>query len=226
MTLLAPTDLDRPLSAAMREGSQAEHRDAEGSAFMTELLAGRIGPAGYAAYLLRLRQVYDTMETTARQLQHHPAVAAVLDPALERVPAIDADLDHWVGLDPTLDLDAVRAVGSPAAARYAARIAATTSDPVLLVAHHYTRYLGDLSGGQAIGRILDREHELGGRGIAFYDFSAIGKPKPYKDAYRSRLDALGLDGAETSRVVDEVRAAFALNQALFAELDPRGTVEA
>jgi heme oxygenase len=89
------------------------------------------------------------------------------------------------------------------------------------VAHHYTRYLGDLSGGQAIGRILDREFELDGAGIAFYAFEAIPKPKPYKDAYRARLDALGLGPAEVRRVVDEVRVAFTLNQALFTELGER-----
>lgn len=63
----------------MREGSQAEHTEAEASSFMAELLAGRVNKRGYAA---------------------------------------------------------------------------------LYIAHHYTRYLGDLSGGQAIGRM------------------------PYKDAYR------------------------------------------
>ena len=76
----------------------------------------------------------------------------------------------------------------------------------------------DLSGGQAIGRCLDRAFELDGRGIAFYDFAAIGKPKPYKDAYRARLDALGTSPEETERVVAEVKVAFGLNQALFEEL--------
>ena len=88
----------------------------------------------------------------------------------------------------------------------------------LLIAHHYTRYLGDLSGGQAIGRILDRTFELDGKGIAFYDFPEIEKPKIYKDGYRARLDALGMSAEEQDRVVDEVKVAFRLNQALFVEL--------
>ena len=49
MTVLTH-DLDAPLSTVMREGSQAEHTAAEGSSFMTELLAGRISEAGYAVY--------------------------------------------------------------------------------------------------------------------------------------------------------------------------------
>ena len=82
------------LSAAMREGSRTEHEAAEGSLFMSELLDGRISPAGYTAYLLRLRTVYAAMETVGRQHLDDPLVAAVHDVDLERLAAIDADLDH------------------------------------------------------------------------------------------------------------------------------------
>lgn len=204
------------LSTAMREGSRAEHEDAEGSTFMSELLEGRISEQGYAAYLRRLRCVYAAMETALRARTDDPLVAAVHDPALERLAAIDADLDHWAPGAPH-DLAADE---SPAAAAYVSRLqgAEWGGD---LVAHHYTRYLGDLSGGQAIGRVLDRAFDLDGAGTAFYAFPEIPKPKPYKDAYRARLDGLGLDAAGVARVVDEVKVAFRLNQALFTELGER-----
>lgn len=90
------------------------------------------------------------------------------------------------------------------------------------MAHHYTRYLGDLSGGQAIGRILARTYELEGLdGIGFYDFPEIAKPKVYKDGYRARLDALPLDEAEHQFVLAEVQRVFGFNGALFAELGER-----
>jgi heme oxygenase len=208
------TVLDPPistLSAAMREGSQLEHQDAEDSLFMSELLAGRVNETGYADYLLRLRGIYEAMEETVRRHAGDPVVAAVHDQALERLGAIDADLAHWAPGRGT-------GVDSPATAAYRDRLHAAGEWGGLLVAHHYTRYLGDLSGGQAIGRILDRTFELDSAGIAFYDFPAIPKPKPYKDAYRARLDGLGLSTGEVQRVVDEVKVAFRLNQALFTEL--------
>lgn len=214
MTVLDETadhTAELPLSAAMRVGSQAEHQDAEDSAFMSELLAGRVDEQGYADYLLRLREVYAALEAAVRTHHDDPAVAAVHDPALERLAAIEADLGHWrpAGTGP---------LDSPATAAYVARLGKAGARGGLLVAHHYTRYLGDLSGGQAIGRILDRTFGLEGRGLAFYDFPEIPKPKPYKDAYRARLDALGLSAGERAEVVAEVRTAFRLNQALFAEL--------
>ena len=146
------------LSAAMREGSRAEHEAAEGSSFMSELLDGGIAPEGYTAYLLRLRTVYAAMESVGRQHLDDPFVAAVHDVDLERLAAIDADLDHWAP-------DGPREVDSPAADAYAARLRASSAWGGLFAAHHYTRYLGDLSGGQAIGRCLDRAFELDGRGI-------------------------------------------------------------
>lgn len=196
------------LSTLLRTGSQAEHAAAESSSFMSELLAGRVDGAGYAHYLGLLRRVYEALEDTAGELAGDPIASAVIDPSIERLAAIDADLDHWGRVE----------VESPATDAYVARIRASTQWGGLFVAHHYTRYLGDLSGGQAIGRIMAREFGLEGVGTAFYAFPEVPKPKLYKDAYRSRLDALGLDAAERERVLDEVKAVFALNGGLFAEL--------
>ncbi|MEB4209850.1 biliverdin-producing heme oxygenase [Mycobacterium sp. 94-17] len=199
----------RRLSVAMKEGSASEHDAAEQSPFMSELLAGRIGAAGYSEYLLRLRVVYAALEDAVRARRDDSMVAAVYDPALERLAAIDADLEHW------LPQAAERRVDSPAAAAYAERLGSLTWGGGL-VAHHYTRYLGDLSGGRGIGKILGRAFELRGAGLAFYEFPV--RPKPYKDAYRARLDALPADADEIDRIVGEVKFAFGLNQALFDEL--------
>jgi heme oxygenase len=47
------------------------------------------------------------------------------------------------------------------------------------------------------------------------------RPKPYKDSYRARLDALRADSHDIDRIVDDVKFAFGLNHALLDELaDP------
>lgn len=196
------------LSALLRTGSQSEHTAAEGSSFMSELMAGRINEAGYAHFLGLLRRVYEALESTAVELAADPLASQVIDPAIERLAAIDADLDHWGRTE----------FDSPATDAYVARIRESASWGGLFVAHHYTRYMGDLSGGQAIGRIISREFGLDGAGVAFYEFSEIPKPKLYKDDYRARLDALPLDEAESARVLEEVKAVFALNGGIFSEM--------
>lgn len=196
------------LSIAMKQGSAAEHVAAEQSAFVSELLAGRVTARGYSEYLLRLRVVYAALEDAMRARRNDPMVAAVYDRALERLPAIDADLRHW-------RTDGTRDVESPAATAYGERIATLTWGGSL-VAHHYTRYLGDLSGGRLIRNALDRTFDLRGAGLAFYQFPV--RPKPYKDSYRARLDALRPSAGDIDRVVDEVKLAFGLNHALLDEL--------
>lgn len=198
----------RSLSVAMKKGSTAEHEAAENSPFVSELLSGRVSGQGYADYLLRLRVIYEALEAAVRARRDDPLVAAVYDPSLERLSAIDADLEFWAP-------GTAREIDSPAAARYRDRLTGAAWGGALL-AHHYTRYLGDLSGGQAMGKILDRTFNLDGAGLAFYAFPM--RPKPYKDAYRAKLDNLDLDNEDIDRAVDEVRVAFTLNQALFGEL--------
>lgn len=192
----------------MKEGSAAEHQAAEQSQFVAELLDGRVTAGGYADYLLRLRVVYAALEEAVRTRRHDPMVAAVYDPGLERLTAIDADLEHW-------QPGATREVNSPAATAYGERLGALDWGGSL-VAHHYTRYLGDLSGGRILRNALDRTFELGGAGLAFYKFPM--RAKPFKDSYRARLDALRPDADDIDRIVGEVKIAFGLNRALLDEL--------
>jgi len=78
-----------------------------------------------------------------------------------------------------------------------------------LVAHHYTRYLGDLSGGQVLGRIVQRVYELpDGKGASAYRFDAIDSPKRFKDDYRD----------ERRRIADEANVAFECSRAVFDDL--------
>lgn len=202
-----------PLSVAMRDGSRAQHEAAESSVFIEELMGGRVSAAGYVAYLRSLREVYLALEETGRALAGHPIAGQVVDPALDRVAAIDADIATWSTGDAAEDLTA-----SQAATAYAEMIRATVDQPEAYVAHHYTRYLGDLSGGQAIGRVLDREFALEGRGTDFYRFESIPKVKLYKDDYRARVDGLPVGQAQASDIVRAVQQSFSCNQAIFAEL--------
>ncbi|MCW2748871.1 MAG: biliverdin-producing heme oxygenase [Nocardioidaceae bacterium] len=212
MTVLAANP--QTLSALLRTGSQAEHTAAENAGFMSELVKGEINANGYGQYLLRYRAVYAALEGAARRLEADPIAAAVIDPSLERLAAIEADLTFWLGADWQ-----GAAWNSPATDAYVARIEQAAEWGGTFLAHHYTRYMGDLSGGQAIGRILARAYDLeGGIGVAFYAFPEIPKPKPFKDGYRERLDALVLSDQERQRILAEVKTVFALNSDIFAEL--------
>jgi heme oxygenase len=110
---------------------------------------------------------------------------------------------------------------SPAGEAYVQRIReVSNNEPELLIAHLYTRYLGDLSGGQILKGIAQRAMNLSdGEGTAFYEFEEIPDEKQFKATYRQALDELPIDEATATRIVDEANAAFGMNMKLFQELE-------
>ena len=197
---------------ALREATRPGHAGAEQSPFMTALLLGSLPLAACADLLAQLLPVYAALEAAGTRFAGDPVAGGFVDPALHRVGAIERDLAHLAGPG-----WAARFVVSDAAAAYAARVGAC-ADATAFVAHHYTRYLGDLSGGQVVGRVVRRAYGLDGGGASFYEFEGIADRKAYKAAYRARLDAAGLDGAALAA---EVAVAYALNGAVLAALAER-----
>jgi heme oxygenase (biliverdin-producing, ferredoxin) len=204
-----------PLSTLLREGTRAEHEAAEGSRFVEELLGGHLTVQAYAELARQLHAVYAALEEVGDAVAATPEGAGVVFDELRRVPALEADLAHLLG--PTWRDGEVL----PATAAYVACVREIGAAAGPYVAHSYTRYLGDLSGGQVIGRMVQRHYGVADAGVGFYAFPAVPKPKPFKDLYRSRVDALALTEAEREAVVAEARRAFRHNRALFAALGER-----
>ena len=206
-----------PFSTALRERSRSAHSGSEHAGFMADLMQGRGTRDDYVALVAQHWFIYEALEVAAERMKDDPIAALFISEKLTRLPALEADLAFLIGDDWRERIEPL-----PTTERYVARIDEVAAQGWAggFVAHHYTRYLGDLSGGQAVGRILDRAFDLDGQGLSFYDFAEIGKNKPYKDTYRAQLDAIGagLTDDERLRVVDEVCKAFRLNQALFAEI--------
>jgi heme oxygenase len=196
------------IALQMREASASDHRAAESMHFIKHLMEGQLSKADYVAYLNQLAYVYQALE---RKLP----VAAPLpySPALCRFDSILEDLERLEVEDFT------QTAMLPATAAYVDRLSELGGvEDVRLVAHHYTRYLGDLSGGQAIGALVQRHYGLSPAQTTFYKFPEIENIVRFKEQYRESLDALAINDLELQLLLDEVKIAFKLNQALFADL--------
>ncbi|MFF7968060.1 heme oxygenase (biliverdin-producing) [Streptomyces sp. NPDC007903] len=203
-------------SSVIRTASQDRHSEAEQAPFTKDLLGGRFGVDAFTRYTEQLLFVYRALEDSATLLEGDPVAGPFLRPELRRVAELERDLRHLLGED-WRD----RVAPLPATERYAARITEVAASwPAGYVAHHYTRYLGDLSGGQVIRRIAERTWglESKGDGVRFYVFAGIDNPAAFKREYRALLDALPVKELEKRRVVEECRSAFALNNAVFTDL--------
>ncbi|GAA2011617.1 biliverdin-producing heme oxygenase [Catenulispora yoronensis] len=206
-------------AALLRSASADEHERAESSPFVGDLLGGRLGVEAYSGLAGQLWFVYRELERVAQELDGHPVVGAFVDPALFRTAALERDLRHLHG-------DAWRESLVPLAAtdEYVARLRDVARDwPTGYVAHHYTRYLGDLSGGQVIRDAAEKSwgFQRKGDGVRFYVFDEIGNVAAYKRSYRAKLDAIGVDEVEQRRIAQECKRAFRLNSALFQDLGRR-----
>ncbi len=108
---------------------------------------------------------------------------------------------------------------TPGAKAYADELAAIgPGSATYLMAHHYVRYLGDLSGGQIISALVQRHYDLGPEGLNFYAFEGIGKIKPYKDSYRSHLDEADFSDVEKQEILHHAEVAFETNRQVFVDL--------
>ncbi len=205
------------LSAALRRETKAVHDSAEGTPYIQQLLAGALPLAAYTALVAQNYAIYQALEAAAERWRDDPVAGPFVLDELTRVPHLQADLhqllgDQWAATAANLKL--------PATNRYASRIRETATDrPDAFIAHHYVRYLGDLSGGQIIKAAVTRIYgENGHRSTGFYTFDRIQQIKPFRDAYRELLDQAPLTLYQQRQVVAEAVSAFELNRAVFAEL--------
>lgn len=201
-----------PFSQALREAAQRAHTEAESASFISRLMAGELDVHAFARLQAQLYVVYEALECSSAT---DPVRERFADPRLRRLPALERDLAHLIGPDwrssePIL----------PAARAYAEHVASVSHSTPAFVGHHYTRYLGDLSGGQAIARRVAQHYGLteGQPGLLFYRFDGIERPKPFKDDYRHALDTAPWNEQERAVVIAEAERAFAMNAAIFAAL--------
>ncbi|MBA4285337.1 MAG: biliverdin-producing heme oxygenase [Xanthomonadaceae bacterium] len=194
------------LAARLRAATAERHREVEHSDAIARLLRGTLDRHDYCRLLRNLHPIYAALES---RLQAAPGLPEGLrDARLARLAALEADLEtlhgpDWQALPVT---DAARA--------YQAHLQAL--DAPLLGAHAYVRYLGDLAGGQRLGRIVEQAY---GAGVAFHRFPAPGAAV-LASRFRAALDALGEQESTSCAVIDEACAGFARHAALFAALQP------
>jgi len=231
-------DFSLPLATLLRESTRKSHESVENSPGAVFLLSGRLERDEYVRYLMMLWYIYDTFERALNRHATHPTLEPTYNPTLlARAPALAADISYllqvpessWKSHPTHRELRG--SMPSPLSA-YISRIdeLSDAADPSPLLAHSYVRYLGDLSGGQTIRRIIGKAYNLDedvGLGLSFYAFKELRSAKPasqgemkrIKDWFRAGMNTAGEQGVEVkASVVAEANTAFDLNAALFSTI--------
>jgi len=200
--------LNPPLSFQLREGTQDSHRTAESTPFIRTFFSGKLSISQYRNFLLQLFYVYSALEENSELLYNDPEFQKIYFPELLRSLRLSRDLNIFFGKEDWKLIPVLQSTQE-----YVDRIRFLKDQrDYALVAHHYTRYLGDLSGGQAMKKIvLKMFPEDFHSGISFYEFPEISNFDDFKNEYRSRLDSLSIDAVVGQTIIQEARLAFQYN---------------
>lgn len=204
------------LAEALRHGTRALHTEVERSEFMRVLLRGQMERTAYVLLLRSLHALYDSLEAALVSCRSHALLAPLHEPRLFRTSALARDLDalHGPGWSGALGIQ-------PACQTYLIRLQTLArTAPELLVAHAYVRYLGDLSGGQQLRRIVARSLGLpaGPAGVAFYDFGDASQTAALTASFRERLARIPASAHDMAAIVAEAQDAFGRHGQLFEQL--------
>jgi len=203
-------------SKELKIGTKKSHSAAENTSFVRSFLRGVVSKESYKKLVSDLYFVYSAMEEEVENLKDHPIIGQIQLSDLKRVNALEQDLRFYYG-------PIWRSLVTPSEAcnQYVNRIREVAkNEPELLVGHHYTRYLGDLSGGQILKGIAKKALALGdGQGLKFYDFEKIEDAKAYKAGYRGILDGLPITEHQANAIIVEANYAFRLNMYMFDTLE-------
>ena len=201
------------LVVALRQRTRGLHAAAERSGIIREVLRGTASRYGYALLLRALLPAYQALEAGLERHRTGQLLAAVARREVYRASAIEADLAALAGRDWR---QALPLPGS--GLRYADRVAAAASgDGAGLLAHAYTRFLGDLSGGRVMAaRLAGIVPPL--PGLRFHEFPAIADLAAFRSAYLSALDDAGRRVGNQQAIVEEAAEAFICNIAVSEEV--------
>lgn len=207
------------MSVAMmlREGTAQKHEETEKVPYIRAIFRGGLDAQTYTYQLESLHAVYQVMEELYRENKDNPILAKLYFPSLFREKTLAEDMATFQKKFGTK----LRGVVSKATQNYIDHIRKiASSKPELLVAQAYVRYLGDLSGGQAIKKVVAKTFGLeGNEGTAFYEFPEIEDLMAFKGIYRQNLDTLPLNDSQKVELLEEAKTTFDLNKFLFIELD-------
>ena len=207
-------------SKQIKAGTKKSHTAAENTSFVASFLRGVGSEENYRQLIANFYFIYHAMETEVDRLKDDDFVGPMRLNGLPRQQALAEDCEYFWGADWRDKI-----YPTEATQQYINRIHEVAHDnPKLLIGHHYTRYMGDLSGGVILGNITKNALKLTDKGLAFYDFPEITDKKGFKDSYRSVLDNfIPVDQQDVNAIIVEANYAFRLNMYMFEEIQGDAT---
>ena len=198
----------------LRTSNKNLHTAAEKTGFNARLVAGKATRESYAEYLFNLKAAYEAIEKNLDKYSDVEGLKPFITKDLYRTSQIEKDLEI-LAKDKNFEL-------LPSAKAYAARIDELgEKNPMLLVAHAYTRFLADLFGGRTIFQIVKESYKIEDEALNYFMFPEIEDTKMRAMAYAGNLAKMNLSEDVQALFLNEVANSYLYNIGISVELEAK-----
>lgn len=201
-----------PFINRMKDETLEAHDQSKDSGFAVTIMGGEWSPRAFAEWQRALYPVYATLESILKKNRKDPNLSVFDHRKLDRADRIYHDLST-LGIDPVEDPSTL-----PSVPKYVNAVSSAGSSVPRIMAYHYTRYMGDMIGGQVIARSMREKYGMSDYSLTCYDFSELGDLYHYRKTYKTLLELIPWSTEEREEFVDEVKTAYEVNALLFEEL--------
>lgn len=206
----------KDFSMNIRVTNENLHKAAEVTGFNNRLVSGKASKETYAEFIFNYIPVYRAIETALNSLKNSDKIKPFVTPELYRSELLEKDVKFILGDK----FDSMELLSSTKA--YVARIEEISkSNPILVIAHAYTRFLADLFGGRTIYQIVKENYSVEEGGLNYFQFPNIPNIMEYVLGYRDNLTKMNLTDDQQTLFLNEVSNSYIYNIGISTELEAK-----
>ena len=204
------------LITKIRKNTGALHSAAEKSGILKRIVDGNASVDSYAEYLFNLSAMYKVIEETIENNKDNEVVKEFVTPELYRYKLIEQDLQYFLGentdkyelLSSTIAfVEKIKEIGN--------------TNPELIVAYAYTRFIADLFGGRTFVSLLGVNYKVPAEGLNYYNCDGIKNIRAYVMNYATKINDMKLTSELEEKLIVEVSNAYIYNMAISQELEAK-----
>ncbi|WP_261292019.1 biliverdin-producing heme oxygenase [Paraclostridium sordellii] len=206
--------MDMNFLKVIQQSTKKLHDMAENTGFIKRLVDGNATVESYGEYIYNLYFVYKAIEENLEKHKNDIVLKEFITPEVFRAESLLKDSKFLLGYE----LDSVEICDSTRV--FVDRLEEISqTNPKLLVAHAYTRYLADLFGGRTIFKIIKDNYDIHNDGLNYYMFDEIPDLKAFVMDYHKKLDLIDLNDDEKVKFLNEISLSYVFNISISNELE-------
>lgn len=204
------------LITKIRRSTSSLHNASEHTGFIKRIVDGNACKDSYAEYLFNLSAMYKAIEDTIEKNVSNEVIKNFSTKELYRYELIKKDLEFLLG-DKLDDMTLL-----PSTKAFIERVEEIDkTNPELIIAHAYTRFIADLFGGRTFISLLSVNYKIPKEGLNYYNCDQIKDIRSYVMNYASKINNINLSEELENKLINEVSNAYIYNLAISCELEAK-----